>query len=280
MPLSLFRDLPYLVPRVIRRKCFPTEIPRILSAWLPGFRANAGTRSCARVLNLYDKYLKERIGADWPRGRRVVEVGIGATNSSAYEAVALGATSAVAFEPFVALDSALDGALLAECAQRHGLAAEKIAAGVRRVTALDDIAASSIDLILSNSVLEHVGDMDALASGLARVLAPGGVMLHLVDYRDHYFRYPYHHLLWSDDVWARWLNPGDLPRWRISDHVACFERLGFEVETLRATSLAAEFEKVRSRLHPRFAGYDENAMSTAFGVLYLSSRAGGAPKTA
>jgi SAM-dependent methyltransferase len=280
MPLPLLRDLPYLVPRVIRRKCFPTAIPRVLSAWLPGFRANAGTRSCARVLNLYDKYLKERLGTSWPGGRRILEVGIGATNSSAYEAVALGAKSAVAFEPFVALDPALDAPLLAECAQRHGLAAETIAAGVRRVTALDELTAASIDLILSNSVLEHVGDMDALASGLARVLAPGGSMLHLVDYRDHYFRYPYHHLLWSDEVWARWLNPGDLPRWRISDHVKCFERHGFGVEILRATSLVAEFEKVRDRFHSRFDGYDEDAMSTAFGVLYLSSRADGAPPMA
>lgn len=275
MPLSLLRDLPYLVPRVVRRKCFPTAIPRMLSAWLPGFRANAGTHSCARVLHLYDKYLVTRLGSTWPRGRRILEVGIGATNSSAYEAAALGAATAVAFEPFVALDPALDSALLAECAQRHGLAAETITSRVRRVKELGDLSASSIDLVLSNSVLEHVGNMDALTSELKRVLAPDGAMLHLVDYRDHYFRYPYHHLLWSDEVWARWLNPGDLPRWRICDHIECFERHGFDVETLRATSLAAEFEKVRDRLHPRFAGYDESAMSTAFGVLYLRPRAGG-----
>ncbi len=270
MPLPLLRDLPYLLPRLIRRKCLPTAIPRALSAWLPGFRANAGTRSCAQVLKLYDQSLIPKFGTDWPRGRRILEVGIGATNSSAYEAAARGANSAVAFEPFVALDAALDATLLAECAQRHGLDPGVIAAKVSRATSLDPLAQASIDLVLSNSVLEHVSGMDALTRDLGRVLAPSGAMLHLVDYRDHFFRYPYHHLLWSDAVWDRWLNPGDLPRWRIRDHVECFERHGWHVEILRASPLAAEFEKVRARIHPRFESYDESALSTAFGVLFVT----------
>jgi SAM-dependent methyltransferase len=271
--MPLLRDLPYLVPRVIRRKCFPTAIPRALSVWLPGFRANAGTRSCAEVLNLYDPHLSPRLGEAWPRDRRVLEVGIGATNSSCYEAAARGATSAIAFEPFVPLDPALDSTLLAECAQRYALPAEVIAGRVQRVTALDAAGDASIDLVLSHSVLEHVADMDALAGDLRRVLAPGGAMLHLVDYRDHFFRYPYHHLLWSDAVWNRWLNPGDLPRWRIRDHVECFAQHGFAVEILRATPLSAEFEKVRDRIHPRFSAYDETALATAFGVLFLTTAA-------
>ncbi len=271
MPLTLLRDLLYLLPRVIRRKCLPTAVPRALSAWLPGFRANAGTRSCAQVLKLYDQSLVPKFGTEWPRDRRILEVGIGATNSSAYEAAARGATCAVAFEPFVALNASLDATLLAECARRHALAPGAIAARVRRATSLDPLADASIDLVLSNSVLEHVSGMDDLAQDLCRVLAPGGAMLHLVDYRDHYFRYPYHHLLWSDAVWDRWLNPGDLPRWRIRDHVECFERHGLHVEILRASPLAAEFEKVRTRIHPRFRTYDESALSTAFGVLFVTS---------
>jgi SAM-dependent methyltransferase len=270
MPLSLLRDLPYLVPRVIRRKCFPTDIPRGLSAWIPGYRANLGTLSCAEVVNLYQPFLTPRLGPDWPRDRRILEIGIGATNSSAYEMAALGAASAIAFEPFIPLETALDSTLLAECAQRHALSAEAITARVRRLTSLDTVAAAGIDLILSSSVLEHVSDMDALARDLRRVLAPGGAMLHLVDYRDHFFRFPYNHLLWSDAVWDRWLNPGDLPRWRISDHVQCFERHGFRVEILQTKQLDAEFAKVRDRIHPRFTAYDAHALTTTFGALFLT----------
>jgi SAM-dependent methyltransferase len=263
-------DLPYLALRFVRRACFPTAIPRGVSAWLPGFRSNAGTQSGARVVSLYEKHLAPKLGVDWPRGRRVLEVGIGATNSSSYEIAARGAASTVAFEPFVPLDASLEAALLTECAQRHRIPTEILTANTQRLTTLASCADASIDLILSNSVLEHVADMDALARELRRVLAPGGAMLHLVDYRDHFFRYPYHHLLWSDGVWDRWLNPGDLPRWRIRDHVESFQRHGLHVEILRNSPLSAEFEKVRTRIHSRFASYDEPALSAAFGVLFIT----------
>ena len=94
--MPIFRDLPYLLPRIIR-KCLPTALPGAVSRWLPGFRANAGTRSSARVLDLYDKHLSPKLGPDWPKGRRILEVGIGATNSSMYEAAARGATAAIAW---------------------------------------------------------------------------------------------------------------------------------------------------------------------------------------
>ena len=75
-----------------------------------------------------------------------------------------------------------------------------------------------MDVVLSNSVLEHVQDLPALFAELARILAPGGVMLHRVDYRDHFFKYPFHFLLYPRWVWNWFLNPGDLPRWRYDDH--------------------------------------------------------------
>ena len=57
MSLPHFADLPYLALRFIRRTCFPTAIPRAISALLPGFRSNCGTHSSASVVDLYDQYL-------------------------------------------------------------------------------------------------------------------------------------------------------------------------------------------------------------------------------
>jgi len=99
-------------------------------------------------------------GTDWPR-RRILEVGIGATNSSAYEAAARGATAAVAFEPFVALDPSLDAALLANARNATPFRRHHQRQGPARDNTRT-IADDSIDLVLSNSVLEHVADMDAL----------------------------------------------------------------------------------------------------------------------
>ena len=96
-------------------------------------------------------------------------------------------------------------------------------------------------------------------------------MLHIVDYRDHFFAFPYHHLLWSDRVWRWFLNPGDLPRWRIGDHMRAFETNGFAVKTLMAKAIPAEFEKVRTRIHPKFQNYSEQDLTTAFGILYVTA---------
>ena len=35
-------------------------------------------------------------------------------------------------------------------------------------------------------------------------------MLHVVDYRDHFFKYPLHFLQFSQNTWRRFLNPGRL----------------------------------------------------------------------
>ena len=52
--------------------------------------------------------------------------------------------------------------------------------------------------------------------------------------------------------------------------VGSFERHGLRVEVLRASPLAAEFAKVRTRIHPHFSRYDEDALATAFGVLFIT----------
>ena len=43
----------------------------------------------------------------------------------------------------------------------------------------------SVDLILSNSVIEHVLNVDELVAELDRITAPGSVQYHFVDFSDH-----------------------------------------------------------------------------------------------
>lgn len=43
----------------------------------------------------------------------------------------------------------------------------------------------SFDLIVSRAVLEHLGDPDAAFKEMDRLLVPGGVMIHEIDFRDH-----------------------------------------------------------------------------------------------
>ncbi len=263
----------YFLMRFFRRSFFPGSVPERFRRFVPGMRANYGVVSSTGVANLYDGRLSPTL-ENWVQCARIMEIGTGETNSSCYELVARGAEHCIALEPYVLLDSKNDGILLSQCASTHSVPESAISQRVKRCSRYDEVAAESVDFILSNSVLEHVSDLSLLASDLDRILRPGGHMLHVVDYRDHFFSFPYHHLLWSDFVWNRYLNPGDLPRWRICDHIACFSERGMEVKVLRSSALQTAFERIRPRVHPVFHRYSEEDLSAAFGTLYITKKGG------
>ncbi len=58
----------------------------------------------------------------------------------------------------------------------EGVAVEEIA---------DRFDPADFDLVVSRAVLEHLYDLDAAFAAMDRILAPGGLMLHKVDFRDH-----------------------------------------------------------------------------------------------
>jgi SAM-dependent methyltransferase len=68
--------------------------------------------------------------------------------------------------------------------ERAGLAADRIELRLESAAALG-IPPNSVDLVVSNSVLEHLPDVDAAIAELARVTRPGGYGIHLVDVVDH-----------------------------------------------------------------------------------------------
>ena len=266
--MSLFFSNCIYVAARLARRCIPTTVPLGLRRWLPFLDGNFGASNGAGVVGLYSNYLGGR-RPGWPAGLTVLEAGVGATNGSCYELAALGARQVIALEPYVALAAERDAAQL-RAAVRAGLGAEQLAERVRRVGEAAPLAAGSVDCVLSNSVLEHVADPDLFAREMARVLAPGGFMLHVVDYRDHFFRYPYHFLQWSRATWNRWLNPGDLPRWRLGDHRMAFERAGLRVEIILAQPLPDAFARVREAVHAEFRHYPEEDLATAYGVLLVT----------
>lgn len=72
---------------------------------------------------------------------------------------------------------------------------------------LSSIRNNSFDFVLSNAVLEHVGNIHRAAAELARVTRPGGIHWHQVDFRYHAsFDRPLDHLLRD---WAEYRNDRD-----------------------------------------------------------------------
>lgn len=244
----------YVALRLVRRFLFSDALLLRYGRFLPYYRTNANQAAPAPVCDLYAESLA---ALDLPpkAERTILEVGSGATDAVGLELLARGLAGSrgrvILYEPYVApvATGAVDNPLLAR---------------LERLTTLADVADGSVDLVVSHSVLEHVKDPPALLAELARILAPGGWMIHAVDYRDHFFKYPYHFLLFSRATWDRWLNPGDLPRWRLSDHRQLFPACGFRLQVLRSDTMTDEFRRVASDLVPEFDANDPDvAVTTA-----------------
>ena len=115
-----------------------------------------------------------------------------------------------------------------------------------------------VDMVLSNSVLEHVDGLAGVVADLARATSKGGRQFHFVDLRDHFFKYPFEMLCYSEKSWRRYLNPGsNLNRLRVWDYErlfsASFPRVTVQV---RYSDLPA-FHAARARIRPEFLSGDE-----------------------
>lgn len=252
--------LEYVLLRLIRRFLFTDPFLLRFGRWIPHYNTNANQADGGAVVEVYERFLP-RVGVPLPPKGLILEVGAGATNSVGYAMAERGwgggQGRVMLFEPFVHLDESLDTRLRRQ-------KSSQVLGRVDRVTSLHGVPDSSVALVLSTSVLEHVRQPDILLGELRRVLAPDGVMLHVVDYRDHFFKYPYHFLLFRNKTWNRWLDPGDLPRWRLGDHVRQFEANAFTVEILESESLTDAFDRVAPRISADFdSGHPHIAVTHA-----------------
>jgi SAM-dependent methyltransferase len=100
------------------------------------------------------------------------------------------------------------------------------------------VEAESVDLVISQAVLEHVDDLDATYGALARWLRPGAVMSHAIDLRSHGLtRDWYGHWTVPDPLWrvVRGRRPYLINRAGASEHLRRMERAGFEIIRLQRT---------------------------------------------
>ncbi len=132
------------------------------------------------------------------------------------------------------------------------------------------LAADSVDIVFSNSVLEHVpaSSIEACFVEAMRVLRPGGVMFHSVNCGDHYAYIDHsidqlHYLEFSETEWAMWNNEFLYQnRLRAIDFLDLARRAGFtiEVDTSRAApDRLAQLDGIE--IDPMFARYTREQLA-------------------
>jgi SAM-dependent methyltransferase len=135
------------------------------------------------------------------------------------------------------------------------------------------IEAESLDLILSQAVLEHVDDLPGTYAAMHRWLKPGAVMSHVIDYSSHRL---------TRTWWGHWAIP-DLLWWIVrgrrsflinrqphSRHRELLGAQGFDLAS--ETTYPGEGAIPRALLAPRFRGHSDADRATR-GAMVVATRA-------
>jgi len=110
-----------------------------------------------------------------------------------------------------------------------------------------------VNMVLSSSVYEHLEDVAGITHALARLTAPGGTQVHFIDLRDHFFRYPFEMLCYSEATWRNWLNPtSNHNRFRLDDYRRVFAESLEPVEIEVLERNPAAFALARPRIRAQF----------------------------
>lgn len=135
-------------------------------------------------------------------------------------------------------------------------------ADVRQLHENDTI--EPLDIILSNSVYEHLDDVEGVTQALAALTQPDGINIHFVDLRDHFFKYPFEMFRFSEKTWRRLLNPSsNHNRYRLWDYRNVFETYFEQVEIRVLARDEDAFRRAAPFVRPEFVSGNaaENAVT-------------------
>lgn len=199
------------------------------------------------------------------QGRRVLVLGYGGRFATACALLDLGAAHVVLCEYQVKPDHTYNRSLLPRFGRYLRQSSDRVVPDPQYITLVEgDIRAiaaaggiAPADVVLSNSVFEHLEDVEGIAASLASLTARAGVNLHTIDLRDHFFKYPFEMLCYTNSTWRRWLNPTtNLNRYRVWQYAKAFESCFEQVEIEVLSRNVDAFEHTRQRIRPEFISGD------------------------
>ena len=138
---------------------------------------------------------------------------------------------------------------------------------------MNEIPVNSVDLIISQAVMEHVDQLEEIYAECFRILKPGGVMSHQIDLRCHDTAHEWNgHWKYSELTWC--LMRGGLPwfinRQPCSFHIGLTKRVGFTIQAEIKQSGSPGIS--RKHLGRCFKTLSESDLLTA-GVFILANKA-------
>lgn len=270
-------NLPYLLPRMARH-FLPERLTRFLLLHSIIIRPGLETSDPQTAINRYIEVLKSH--GDSLKDKRVLVFGYGGRFDLGIGLLEAGADYVVLCDKYAPPDDAHNATLLPKYDSLLFLDDGRPRPRSERMTLLQadirDVHPSTdfppFDLIVSSSVYEHLDDMDGITRSLAALTKPDGLHIHYVDLRDHFFKYPFEMLHYSEKFWFGFLNPtSHHNRFRLWDYRNVFEKYFKNVEIQVLERDEAAFEKARSRVRPEFISGNLQDDSVTL-ILVIASR--------
>ena len=238
---------------------------------------NRASSDLVDAIDTFKAYLDQSgIGDGMLAGARILEIGPGANQSVALQFIAAGAEQVISVDKFVPQSfTAYHAGLYRDLRERlpfdwrgrfdDAVDLDRAVFNQRRilyvysgVECVDRVVeAESADLILSNSVLEEIYDVDAVIDTLDGLLRPGGLMIHKIDFRDYgmfsAFSYsPFEFLTIPEWIYKSFAAATGQPNRRlIGFYRDKFQALGYETrftELFHYPADEAAVDEIRSRL--------------------------------
>jgi Methyltransferase domain len=251
-------NLRYLTLRLVRH-FMPDDLARALLRRGMIIRPGLETSQPEAAAGRYRDVL-EQAGVSLV-GKRVMVFGYGGSFALGCLLLRQGAGHVVLCDKFAPPDDARNRLLLPENAQYLREQDGKVRPLPDFITLLHadirEAQEEAVDIVLTSSVYEHLDDVEGITRALTRLTNPNGMHLHYVDMRDHYFKYPFAMLTYSEEFWQKWLNPtSNLNRYRIPDYRRVFEQNFERVEIQVLACDPVAYEKARKRIRPEFISGD------------------------
>ena len=219
-------------------------------------RAGAETTYPTSVAKFYLEQLR-RFGFELA-DKRILLFGYGGRFDLAIALLESGAAHVVVCDQLAEPDHRHNARLLSRFPQYLDKVGGRVVPNEAQITTLhNDIRKTyglePVDIVLSNSVFEHLRDVSGIIEALTRLTHSNGIQIHRIDLRDHYFKYPFEMLRFSAKVWTRYLDPSSHHnRYRLWDFRQSFERKFGQVDVEILHSDPEEFERIRDHIREEF----------------------------
>lgn len=266
---SYYLNLPYLLPRLVRH-FLPEKLVRALLLRSLIIRPGLETSDPFAAVQRYVDVLSAR-GRSFG-GKRVLVFGYGGRFDLGLGLLKEGAAHVILCDKYARPDEVHNQRMFAGEQEYFVKRDQGLRPRPERMTLVEsdirEVQSSGtmepVDIVLSSSVYEHLDDVEGMTRALAGLTKPDGIQIHFVDSRDHFFKYPFEMLRFSEGEWRTWLNPSsNHNRYRLWDYRRAFESCFGQVEIEVLAREAEAFQKVRPYIRPEFlsGNLDDDAVT-------------------